>query len=149
LGSRGGGGRVTGSADVNELLSGVGSAGSANIGRKGSISMALETARVSGTGSKAANRSGDELSRVINSHNDAIEYCYKREAKLNPNLKGDILVEFIVGFNGRVKSVRITQSSLRNKKVESCISGRIRGWRFKPIDRKEGDVTVRQKYIFG
>jgi TonB family protein len=149
LGSRGSGGRVTGSADVNELLSGVGSAGSANIGRKGSIGMALDAARVSGKGSKTAHRSGDELSRVINSHNDAIEYCFKRESKLNPNLKGDVLVEFIVGFNGRVKSVRVTRSSLRNKKVESCISGRIRGWRFKPIDKKEGDVTVRQKYIFG
>ena len=149
LGSRGGGGRVTGSADVNELLSGVGSAGSANIGRKGSISMALDAARVSGKGSKTANRSSEELSRVINSHNDAVEYCYKREAKLNPNLKGDILVEFVVGYNGRVKSVRVTQSSLRNKKGESCMTVRIRGWRFKPIDKREGDVTVRQKYIFG
>ena len=149
LGSRGGGGRVTGSANVNELLSGVGSAGSANIGRKGSISMALDAARVTGKGSKTTHRSSEALSRVINSHNDAVEYCYKREAKLNPNLKGDILVEFVIGYNGRVKSVRVTQSSLRNKKVESCMTGRIRGWRFKPIDKREGDVTVRQKYIFG
>lgn len=149
LGSRGGGGRVTGGADVNELLSGVGSSGSANIGRKGSISMALDAARVTGTGSKSANRSSEELSSVINSHNDAVEYCYKREAKLDPNLKGDIQVEFVIAYNGRVKSVRVTSSSLRNKNVENCISGRIRGWRFKPIDRNEGDVTVRQKYIFG
>ena len=134
LGSRGGG-RVDGSADVNELLSGIGSAGSANIGRKGSISMALDAASVSGKGSKSANRGGEELSRVINSHNDAIEYCYKKESKLNPNLKGDIQVEFTVGFNGRVKGVRIVRSSLRNKNVENCISSRIRGWRFKPIDR--------------
>jgi len=148
LGSRGGG-RVSGSADVNELLSGIGSAGSANIGRQGSISMALDAAAVSGTGSKAANRSSEELSRVINSHNDAIEYCFKKESKLNPNLKGDIQVEFTVGFDGRVKGVRVVRSSLRNKNVENCISQRIRGWRFKPIDRTEGDVAVRQKYIFG
>jgi TonB family protein len=148
LGSRGGG-RVSGSADVNELLSGIGSAGSANIGRQGSISMALDAAAVSGKGSKAANRSGEELSRVINSHNDAIEYCFKKESKLNPNLKGDIQVEFTVGFDGRVKGVRVVRSSLRNKNVENCISSRIRGWRFKPIDRSEGDVAVRQKYIFG
>jgi TonB family protein len=148
LGSRGGG-RVDGSADVNELLSGIGTAGSANIGRQGSISMALDAADVSGKGSKSANRSGEELSRVINSHNDAIEYCYKKESKLNPNLKGDIQVEFTVGFDGRVKSARIVRSSMRNKSVEDCISSRIRGWRFKPIDRKEGDVVVRQKYIFG
>ena len=148
LGSRGGG-RVTGSADVGELLSGVGTAGSANIGRKGSIEMALDAARVSGSGTKSANRSGDELSRIINSHNDAIEYCYKRESKLDPNLKGDIMVEFVIAFNGRVTNVKITNSSLRNKQVENCIIGRIRGWRFKPISKAEGDVTVRQKYIFG
>jgi TonB family protein len=148
LGSRGGG-RVGGSADVNELLSGIGSAGSANIGRRGSINMALDAASVSGKGSKSANRSSEELSRVINSHNDAIEYCYKKAAKLNPNLKGDVQVEFTVGYNGRVKAVRIVRSSLRNKNVENCISSRTRGWRFKPIDRKEGDVKVRQKYIFG
>ena len=148
LGSRGGG-RVSGSADVNELLSGIGGAGSANIGRKGSIKMALDNASVTGQGSKAANRGSEELSRVINSHNDAIEYCYKRESKLNPNLKGDVQVEFIIDYNGRVKSVRIINSSMRNKNIENCISGRIRGWRFKPINQSEGDVSVRQKYIFG
>jgi TonB family protein len=147
LGSRGGG-RVDGSADVNELLSGIGTSGSANIGRQGSIKMALDDASVSGKGSKSANRGGEELSRVINSHNDAIEYCYKKEAKLNPNLKGDIQIEFTVGYNGRVKGVQVIRSSLRNKSVENCISGRIRGWRFKSIDKSEGDVKVRQKYIF-
>jgi TonB family protein len=148
LGSRGGG-RVDGSADVNELLSGIGGTGSANIGRKGSIKMALDDASVSGTGSKAANRGSEELSSVINSHNDAIEYCYKKESKLNPNLKGDVQIEFTIGYNGRVKAVRIVNSSMRNKNVENCISSRIKGWRFKPIDQKEGDVKVRQKYIFG
>lgn len=147
LGSRGGG-RTTGSADVNELLSGMGGTGSANIGRKGSIQMALDAARVSGKGSKSANRGSDEISRVINSHNDAVEYCFKRESKLNPNLKGDILVEFTISYNGRVVGAKILNSSLRNKSVESCITSRIRGWRFKPIDKKEGDVRVRQKYIF-
>jgi len=148
LGSRGGG-RSTGSADVNELLSGIGSTGSASIGRKGSISLALGESRVRGKGSKAANRSGDEISRIINSHNDAIEHCYKREVKLNPNLKGDVIVEFTIDYNGRVKDSRIVNSSLRNKKVEDCIRGRIRSWRFKPIDRSEGDVKVQQKYILG
>jgi TonB family protein len=144
-----GGGRATGAADVGELLSGIGSAGSASVGRKGTIQMTLDAARVTGTGTKASNRSGEEISRNINTHNDAIEYCYKREAKLNPNLKGDVLVEFIIGFDGRVSSARVTQSTLQNKTVESCIISRVRGWRFKPISQAEGDVTVKQKYIFG
>ena len=83
LGSRGGG-RASGSADINDLIGGIGAVGSKSIGRSGSIKMALESARVSGKGTKAANRSSNEISRVINSHNDAIEFCYKREARLNP-----------------------------------------------------------------
>jgi TonB family protein len=144
-----GGGRATGSADVGELLSGIGASSSASVGRKGTIQMTLDAARVTGMGTKAANRSGEEISRTINTHNDAVEYCYKREAKLNPNLKGDILVEFVIGYDGRVNAARVTESSLQNKSVESCIISRVRGWRFKPISQAEGDVTVRQKYIFG
>jgi len=142
------GGRVTTTASVNELLSGIGPAGSTSIGRKGSISVALETARVSGTGSKAVYRSSDEISRVINMHSTAIEYCYKRESKLNPNLRGNILVEFVIGINGIVKAVRILKSTIANRSMEDCITGRIRGWRFKPISQNEGDVIVKQKYIF-
>lgn len=148
LGSRGGG-RASGSADINDLIGGIGSVGSESIGRKGSIKMALESARVSGTGSKAANRSSEEISRVINSHNDAIEHCYKRESRLNPNLKGDIVLEFVIGWNGRIVSSDIISSTLQNRNVENCVKSRLRTWRFKPIDKKEGNVTVRQKYIFG
>ena len=148
LGSRGGG-RASGSADINDLIGGIGSVGSKSIGRSGSIKMALESARVSGKGTKAANRSSEEISRVINSHNDAIEFCYKRETRINPNLKGDLIIEFIIGWNGRIVSSKIVNSTIKNKNIENCVKGRIRSWRFKPIDKKEGNVTVRQKYIFG
>jgi TonB family protein len=148
LGSRGSG-RATGSADVTDLIQGVGSVGSASIGRKGSIRLAIGDATVSGRGSKAANRASDEILRVINSHTDAINYCYKREAKLNPNLKGTVTVEFVINFNGRVGNVRIISNSTNNKKFESCIINKIRLWRFKEIDRREGNVTTRTKFIFG
>ncbi len=148
LGGRGGG-RSSGSADINDLIGGIGSVGSKSIGRSGSIKMALEGARVSGKGTKAANRSSEEISRVINDHNDAVEFCYKRESRLNPNLKGYVVIEFVIGWNGRIKTSKIVNSTLKNKKVENCVKGRIRSWRFKPIDKKEGNVTVRQKYIFG
>ena len=148
LGSRGGG-RASGSADINDLIGGIGSVGSKSIGRSGSIKMALDNARVSGSGTKAANRSSEEISRVINSHNDAVEFCYKREARINPNLKGDLIIEFIIGWNGRIVSSKIVNSSIKSKNIANCVKGRIRSWRFKPINKNEGNVTVRQKYIFG
>ena len=148
LGSRGGG-RATGSADVTDLIQGVGSVGSASIGRKGSIKLAIGDASVSGKGSKAANRASDEILRVINSHTEAINYCYKREAKLNPNLKGTVTVQFVIAFDGRVRDVRITSNSTNNKQLEACIKNKMRLWRFKAIDRREGNVTTKTKFIFG
>jgi TonB family protein len=114
-----------------------------------SIKRTLKPTNLSGTSLKTTYRSQTELSRVINNHNNAIEYCYKKESKKNPNLKGDLEVEFTIDYNGQVKAVRIIRSSMYNKKIEKCISSRIRGWRFKPIAQDEGDVKVRQKYIFG
>jgi TonB family protein len=98
--------------------------------------------------SKRDNVRSEEIALVITSHNDAIEHCYKQESFVNPNLKGEILVAFTISYSGRVKELRIVRSSLRNKKVETCIISRIRGWRFQPLDLKEGDITVTQKYIF-
>ena len=141
--------RITGSAGVEELLSGLGSAGSMNIERKGSIRLVMAMEGISGSETGRALRSQDEISGIIGGHTAAVEYCYKKEAKLNPNLAGFILVEFVIAANGRVKGARIIQSSLQSQVVEGCITGRIRGWRFKPISNNAGDVVVRQKYIFG
>lgn len=99
-------------------------------------------------GSKSIFRSQEALSWVINKHNKAIEYCYKKEVKTNPKLRGDLEVEFIIESSGRVIEVSIVKSSLYSKKIEKCISSRIRGWRFRAIDPKDGDFKVRQKYIF-
>jgi TonB family protein len=67
---------------------------------------------------------------------------------MNPTLKCDVVVEFIIDYKGQVKTAHIIRSSMYSKKIENCITSRIRGWRFKPIDQKEGDVKVRQKYLF-
>ncbi len=142
-------GRVTGPATVEDLVSGIGTAGSAEIGRKGHIGLILESARVSGSGARYALRSSEEISAMINDHNQAIEYCYKRALKLSPGLEGSVVVEFVIGHTGRTGQARILQSSLADKSVETCILSRIRGWRFRPIERTGGTVTVRQKYIFG
>ena len=113
------------------------------------IKRSLNLAKLESLTKKSQYRNEKELSRVINKHNSAIEYCFKKEAKKNPTLNGDLEVEFTIGYNGQVKSVNIVKSSMYNRNIEKCISNRIRGWRFKPIAEKEGDVKVRQKYIFG
>ena len=144
-----GGGRVTSGAGIDELVDGIGTAQSTQLSRKGKIKISGPAA-VSGRGSKAANRKGSVITKVLNSHLPAIEYCYQKVAKLNPNLKGEVTVRFTITPNGRTKGVKVTRNTMRNRDVERCIVKRVRGWAdFPKIDKNEGDVTVQQKYVFG
>lgn len=148
LGARSGG-QTRGAVGIDDLIEGgIGQSGSVSINRRGSFSIKMEKGSVSGKGSKSAYRSSDAISRIVNKHADAIENCYKKEARINPNLKGSITVQWTIMYNGKVTKARVLKSDLRNKKVEACIVRRIKSWRFKQITKKEGDVSFRQKYIF-
>lgn len=151
LGARSSGGGGQGSVGIDNLIEGggVGASGSMSIGgRRGSFAIKVGKGSVSGKASKSTARSADAIQRVMNKHMEAVNNCYKKELRINPNLKGSISVRFTIDPTGKVRQVRITNSSLRNKKVESCISRVIKRWRFQKIDRKEGNATFSNKFIF-
>lgn len=149
LGARNMGGGASGTAGIDDLIEGgVGQTGSKSISRRGNFSIKFEAGNVSGKGSKSTARSVDAIGTVVAQHQDAIESCYKKEARINPNLKGSLTVQFTIAASGKVSRIRILNSTLKSRKVESCVKRRVSRWRFKPIDRKEGDVTFRQKFIF-
>ncbi len=149
LGARSSGGGDVGSAKIDDLIEGgVGPSGSASIKRQGGFSIKMEEGSVSGKASKSTARSAEAISRVVNRHADAVENCYKREARVNPNLKGSITVQFTILPDGRVSGVRVLESTIRSRRVESCVSRRIRSWRFERIDASEGKATFKQKFVF-
>ncbi len=148
-----GGGRAGAAAaaggSIDEFVEGTGVAGGVSLSRQGKIALS-GPARVSGRARRTAQRNPDVITRIINAHSGAIEHCYNRELKINPNLKGEVIVEFTISPDGHVKRARIVSSTLRNSKVERCIINNIRRWRdFPKINRSAGDVTIRQKFIFG
>jgi len=149
FGARSSGGDGTGTAGIDDLIEGgVGPAGSVSIERTGGFTLRMGKASITGKGSRAADRSQDAISRVVGKHADAIENCYKKEVRLNPNLKGSLTIQFTITADGRVNRARIADSTLRNRNVENCVLRRVRSWRFKKIEKSEGPVTFSQKYIF-
>ncbi|MBN2424681.1 MAG: TonB family protein [Calditrichaceae bacterium] len=149
LGARSTGGGAGGPVGIDNLIDGgVGASGSVSIKRRGGFSLKMEQGSVSGKGSRSTARSADAISQVVNKHADAVENCYKKEARINPNLKGSIQIQFTIDPDGKVSQVRITDSTLRNRNVENCITKTVNRWRFQRIDKKEGDATFRQKFIF-
>ena len=153
-GGSGGGGGLRGErsgrkATIDDLVSDRSSVQSQTLTRKGELRVEAPT-EVTGVGRKSIYRSPDAIQEVLISHNAAIRYCYERELKRNPTLKGKIMVRITIGADGAVKDAAIVNSSLNSERVERCILARIRLWKdFKPIDEAEGDVTFRQVYTFG
>ncbi len=92
----------------------------------------------------------DEVNTIVQAHSPAIQYCYEREVRRNPDLKGKVVVRFTILPNGTVTKAKIISSSLNSQSVERCILSRISRWDdFGAIDPSLGNATFRQVYTFG
>lgn len=107
-----------------------------------------------GTGGRGgmgtAARDVDEVATIVLSHNPSIQYCYEREIRRNPDLKGKVVVRFTITPEGKAINPKIISSTLGNDAVERCILSRISRWDdFGAIDPSLGNATFRQTYTFG
>ncbi len=142
------GGEV-GETGIDDLVSGTGVSESVNVTRRGTIKLAQET-KVTGRGAGASGRDPEVIDAVINQNKASVEYCYQSQLKIDPNLRGEILLSFVILPNGRVGAVKILRSTLNNKKVEKCIIQAVRRWRnFPKLTNSRAEVTIRTKFIFG
>lgn len=86
------------------------------------------------------------VSAVISRQKSAVQSCYERELKKNPNIGGKLLVQFTIGTAGRVTSASVVSDSVGAPAVGQCVISRIQSWRFPKPDG--GSVTVSKAFIF-
>ena len=89
----------------------------------------------------------DVIRRVVRKNTNQIRYCYERELAKNPNLSGKVNVKFVVSGTGKVSSATVASSTLSNAAVESCITQKIRRWRF-PEPKGGGIVIINYPFSF-
>ena len=141
--------RSGGPTTIDDLVTDRSDMAVSSMSRQGDLVMESPS-DVIGRGSKSAYRSPNAIREVLLGHVPAIRYCYDRELKRNPELKGKVSVRITVSPEGHVTAAEILSSSLNNTRVQRCILARIRLWKdFKPIDPTEGSITFRQVYTFG
>lgn len=146
------GGRAGGGGGIEDLLGGAGTAESGSFERTGDLVVSHEMPLIEdeGPGAGGSRRDPDEIHRVVESHKAAVQYCYNRELKRNPNLRGKMVIRITITPQGTVKRVQVLQNTLNNRRVERCVVSRIRGWNdFGVIDDKLGDTTFTQTFVFG
>tara|TARA_B100000029_G_C17261548_1_gene846490 strand:- start:81 stop:467 length:387 start_codon:yes stop_codon:yes gene_type:complete len=81
-------------------------------------------------------------SNVVAVNLNQIRRCYEQLLQRSPNAKGEITVKFIVTKEGRVASASIKESSIKDSRMKSCITGKIRRWKFpKPIGNKPSIIS--------
>jgi outer membrane biosynthesis protein TonB len=91
--------------------------------------------------------SKEEIMKVINKHIGKIQYCYEKQLRLQPGLSGKVQLEWVIGTDGKVKSVKSTGSTLQNAAAINCMSRQVKDWRF-PKPRGSGTVIVKFPFVF-
>jgi len=84
----------------------------------------------------------DQIIAVVQKNMGQIIYCYEMGLQSKPNLKGRLTAAWVINGSGRVNTSAIDYSSVGDNKVESCIAGKIKTWKFpKPVGGVNVDVT--------
>ncbi|MCY1016063.1 AgmX/PglI C-terminal domain-containing protein [Pyxidicoccus sp. MSG2] len=86
------------------------------------------------------------LARYVRSRLKSIQSCYEKELKRNPNLKGKVVVRFVIKPSGRAGEVEIEENTLGSESVGSCIRTTIRNWSF-PF-KPDSDTAVSYPFVF-
>lgn len=142
-GSRGSGGRAESAGGYGTRGAGGGKAGYGKIslvGGTSGVTLPLEEEALVEGGLDR-----DQIAAVINRNKGQIIYCYEQGLQAQPELRGRVSVQFVIGPAGRITSASVAQSSLRSKAVETCMVSKMRNWQFpRPI----GNVNVDVLYPF-
>lgn len=95
-----------------------------------------------GTAIYNQHRSHKAIHDVAYCHIEAIKLCYQRRLEVNPDLRGEMLITFVIRWSGKVQDIEVVKTNIGDAKLQSCVISRIKGWKFTPIPQAEGDVSV-------
>jgi len=85
------------------------------------------------------------IKKVLKNGRNMVRHCYESALKRQPDLKGQLGVQFTIGSKGKVVKVAVVDDTLKNGRVARCITRRVRNWRFpRPA---EGEVTVYSPFV--
>ncbi len=152
------GGRRTEGEGIDAYVSDIGNGQSRSLGfKKISDFVSTELAPLDANG-EDVEKSGlttgardiDEVAAIVYSKSRDVRNCYERVLRVNPDLKGKVVVRFTITPAGNVINPQILSTTLKNESVERCILTRIKTWSgFGAIDKSLGNSIFRQVYTFG
>ncbi|MBW2699899.1 MAG: AgmX/PglI C-terminal domain-containing protein [Deltaproteobacteria bacterium] len=86
-------------------------------------------------------RSQSDIKKVIRRRLGGIKHCYEKRLKRNPELKGKVVIRFVIHPGGKIIEVEIVENTTGDPELASCIKARVRAIRFPPADGGETAVV--------
>ena len=86
-----------------------------------------------------------QVAAVVNRHQGQIRYCYEKGLQSKPGLSGRLKMKWTINSRGMVTAAKVAGSSLNNRTVESCITKKLKSWRF---PRPVGNQNVKVNFPF-
>jgi hypothetical protein len=83
-----------------------------------------------------------DIQEAVAPHSTALATCFKKKAKKEHYLGGQVILSFTVARDGSVKSVRNTRSSVGSWQVEDCLLQESMTMTFKKPKGGEADFTL-------
>ncbi len=123
---KGGTGVGTENADIGDLAKAKGGGSNVGEGPATTVEGKVGTGAVSMIDGEG---DGDGIQKVVRKYIGQVKYCYEGRLKENPSLSGRVEVQIVVS-RGRVQSVDLIGNTTGDPALGTCISGKIRGWRF-------------------
>jgi hypothetical protein len=80
------------------------------------------------------------IQSVVRSNYDTFKRCYERGLAANPELRGRVMVRFVIQRDGTVGKKNIADNSLTDCRVAECVRDGFSGLKFSPPEG--GTVTV-------
>lgn len=89
----------------------------------------------------------DIIDSIVRRRQDRIRLCYERQLNFKPKLSGKVSVQFVIGAKGSIVATNITEDTMQNQNVRSCILGEVQTWTF-PAPVGGTLVTVDYPFVF-
>ncbi|MBU0531390.1 MAG: AgmX/PglI C-terminal domain-containing protein [Candidatus Uhrbacteria bacterium] len=90
----------------------------------------------------------DQISTVVEAKNEQMLACYESQLGEVSDLRGKVVIKFVISRDGTVSSAKINTTSMTNTAVEECLCGQFMKMVFPP-PKGGGIVIITFPYQFG
>ena len=92
-------------------------------------------------------RPEEDIAYVMDKNKSKLHALYRKARRSNPGIKGKIVLEITISPEGKVLVVTISSSELNDKKLESRIVSRVKGFNFGAANVKAVTVTYPIEFL--